>query len=80
MNVRVFKTIAMVMLAVNESWALWAIVYDYVFTASDFPVILDGQFTSVLRVKICCICDSRLVSVFLTPFIDVLKEKHCKTL
>jgi hypothetical protein len=29
-----------------ECWASWGNVHDSVFTTSDFPVILDGQFTS----------------------------------
>jgi hypothetical protein len=34
-------------------WALWDNIYDCVFTTSDFPVILDGQFTHNVIINIC---------------------------
>jgi hypothetical protein len=38
---------------VKEFWALWDTIYDCLFTALDFPVILDGQFTSLYILYTC---------------------------
>jgi hypothetical protein len=47
MNVCVVVTVAMVML-LRDFWPYWIIFMKCVFTTLYFPVILDGQLTSIL--------------------------------